>query len=211
MKLRQFTHEGIERFRDMLHVCRTNPTAKVDYQLLEDKKLTLEVPNGADVNEQIFETKGDAGKYIHALISSTGLAQDDVILNVGLWSWLSLFFFDSVCPKNKNGGRRVKSDYTYIYKSQHMYHYGHLLFVSWRAWDTVPNNKPHRLITSTRIDELDRVTREIMKRISLFRIPCIFEVLDRIYWNTKTERVRKNITSETRAGNITIRLPSVIK
>ena len=51
-----------------------------------------------------------------------------------------------------------------------------------------------------------------MKKLYLLRIPCIFEVLDRIYWDNITNKSRKNIADMTiRKGNLTHRFPCIIQ
>ena len=210
MILRQFNTSGIERFRKELERCKKNPFATMDIQLLEDDVFTEIVPGTATVEQKHFKTKGDAGNYLHPLLASTSLTPDNISTNTGLWSWLSLFFFDSVCPQNQQGRRRVNDAHYYIYDHRWNYYYRHLLFVSWKVRDIA--NGQHRLISSTKINEIDRVTRLIMNKLFVIRIPCIFEVLDRIYWNDATQQARKNITdSEIREGDLASRLPQVIR
>ena len=210
VKLRQFNDRGIECFDEMLKKLKENPFAETDQKLLEDREFTEEVPGEGYVTQQKFTTKGEAGEHLYTLLDS--LPRHKVEKNVGLWSWLSLFFFDSVCPKDKEGGWLVRKGYTYILDPQPKRDYQHLLFVSWRAWSIATSrNQHHRLIMDTPVNTLDTVTREVMKNPSLIRIPCIFEVLDCVYWNTKTNKARKNITSETREGNISKRFPDVIR
>ena len=209
MILRQFNGTGIERFRNMLQMCRDNPFASVDFRLLEDATLTEVVKGSVEVTEQKFVTKGDAGQYLHSLLDPV-LSHDDIMSNIGLWSWLCLFFFDSVCPTDSQDRRRVKNDYRYIYDLASWHYYRHLLFVSWRVMDITKDH--HRLITSSQIDTLDHVTFYIMQKLYLVRIPCVFEVLDRIYWNQTTQRVQKGITGSTISkGDLTHRFPAVIQ
>jgi hypothetical protein len=213
MKLRQFNAGGVERFRSMLQVCREDPHVEIDFQLLENNTFTEEIVSGIEVTGQIFKTKGDAGQYLHSLLGLTALTHNDITSNTGLWAWLSLFFFDSVCPKNLQGRRSVKSDYYYVYDPKIRDHYRHLLHVSWRVLDiTQKDSQPHRLITTTPIDTMDSVTDEIIKKLYLIRIPRIFEVLDRIYWNKITQKAQKNIVGKkVRKGDLNHRFPAVIR
>ena len=51
-----------------------------------------------------------------------------------------------------------------------------------------------------------------MKRLYLTRIPCIFEVLDRLYWDESRDRPRPAMaTPRVRAGDLTHRLPQRIR
>jgi hypothetical protein len=209
MRLRQFNASGIDRFRLVLQTCRENPLAAIDLQLLEDKELTEEVQGDVEVTAQAFTTKGDAGHYLHSLLDPI-LAHDDIMANIGLWSWLSLYFFDSVCPPDSQGKRRVNNDCHYIYEPVSRYYCRHLLFISWRILDITKTH--HRLFSTTKISILDRVTLEVFGKLYLVRIPCIFEVLDRIYWKEQSERVRKNVAgSEIMKGDLTHRFPMMIQ
>jgi hypothetical protein len=213
MILRQFNDEGIKCFRNELKICRDNPQASsVDMRLLTDDALTEKIPGNIDVAEQIFKTKGEAGQYLHMLLAHTKLPHDSISCKkcIGLWTWLSLFFFDSVCPQLPQGQRKVNEVHYYIYDQRCNYYYRHLLFVSWKVWDITQGH--HRLITSTKINEIDRVTRFIMNKLFIIRIPCIFEVLDSVYWDDTTQKARKNITgSVVRRGDLSNRFPRVIR
>ena len=203
MILRQFNNNGIKRFREELEKYRKDSLSPIDFHMLEDNALTENVPGGGNITAQIFKTKGDAGSHIHSLLKSTALTPNEIASNTELWSWLSLFFFDSLCPQNPQGRRKVNDVHFYIYDQRWNYYYRHLLFVSWKVWDMTQGN--HRLITSTKIHEIDRVTRFIMNDLTMIRIPCIFKVLDHVYWNANAQKTRKNITgtgSNIRKGDI---------
>jgi hypothetical protein len=47
--------------------------------------------------------------------------------NIGLWSWLSLYYFDLVCPVNENGRRLPGQDYRHILDTDFRRYYYHLL------------------------------------------------------------------------------------
>lgn len=65
---------------------------------------------------------------------------------------------------------------------------------------------------NTPISTLDKVTTEVTKRLYLTRIPCMFEVLDRLYWDPKRQGPRKGITPNTaRRGDLPHRFPARIQ
>jgi hypothetical protein len=209
MLLRQFNTDGIERFRKELEKCRRDPLSKIDFQFLEDDIFTEIIPGDILLEYIKFETKGDAGKYLHSILD-TALVHDNIMWNVGLWSWLSLFFFDSICPPNSLGHRKVKSDYYYIYDTSSRRYYRHLLFIPWRVLDIAPDH--HRLVTTTPVDTGDSITDEVIKNETLRRIPCIFEVLDRIYWDETRQKVRKRVSGPgVRKGDLRNRFVKIIR
>jgi hypothetical protein len=191
-------------------MCRENPHSIVDLASLSDDALTAELQCSVEVTAQVFQKRGEAGTYLHSILDSTALTRDDIMSNIGLWSWLSLFFFDSICPSRENKGRRVNSDYYYIYDRKRRDYYRHLLYVSWRIQNLAGNH--HRLFTTARIDTIDKVTDRVMGNLTLIRIPCIFEVLDRLYWDEKSQDIRKKMGStKTHRGNLLHRFPAVIE
>mgnify|MGYP001156641630 CR=1 FL=1 len=185
MILRQFRDEGIQVFRSFLASCRINPSVAVPRELLEDDSLTTVVVPEIEVESRAFETKADAAEYFASVLKQ--LSNDDIANNAGLWTWLTLFYFEQVCPL-RDGSRRVKNDYHYIFEPRNPRHfYRHLLFIAWRVLNVAPHH--NRLMLNGSVATLDKVTTEIMKRLYLTRIPCIFEVLDRLYWDEDRGRV----------------------
>ena len=205
MIAKQFNERGLAAFRAFLAMCRENPETAVPRELLEDETLTEALPSMLDVAPQKLISKEDAATYLSQLLEP--LPEQWVAQSDGLWSWLALFFFDEVCPPEK-GRHHVKNDYHYIFEHKNSRHvYRHLLFVPWRVLRIAPQH--NRLILSTPLKTLDQVTTEIMKRLFLTRIPCMFEVLDRLYWDEAKGTVRRGITLSRTAkpGDLRHRLP----
>lgn len=155
-----------------------------------------------------FEKRGEAAVYLTSILSS--LPVDLVTRDAGLWTWLSLLYFDSVCP-TEDGERVMKNDYHYVYEPQNVRHYyRHLLFVSWRVLQLAPSH--NRLFLRSSLSTLDKWTTEVMKRLYLTRIPAIFEVLDRVYWDEGKGRPRRGLISpKESAGDLTHRFPLRIR
>ncbi len=204
MKLRRFNPDGLNTFRELLALCRRQPDTEIPVGLLENATLTEVVAPETQIAAAPFETKGDAARYLASVLRP--LAEEDLLYDAGMWSWLSLLFFDSVCPI-ENGNRVVKNDYHYIFAPKNTRHfYRHLLFVSWRVLKLAPTH--NRLFLRARLNILDQITERVMSRLFFTRIPCIFEVLDRLYWDEKKGHPRKGITDmKVRAGNLRHRLP----
>lgn len=208
MKLRRFNTEGIEEFRTFLQRCRDHTVSEMPSSLLEQDAVTEVVVPGIEIAPQHFDTKGEAAHYLKTVLSP--LDSEEVIRDAGLWTWLATFFFDSVCVQ-RDGGWLVYNDYRYIYepKSSRNY-YRHLTFISWHVLGIARGY--HRLILQSRLSTYDVVTVDVMKRLFLTRIPCMFEVLDRLYWDDKRGRPRAGITgSKVKGGDISHRLPLRIR
>lgn len=207
MKLRRFNADGISEFRAFLSRVREGADESPE-GLLEHRTLTeIVTPETQIVCEQ-FVTKGDAARYLQGVLRNLeqGVAEGDA----GLWTWLTALFFDSVCPL-RDSQRVVRNDYQYIFEPRNTRHfYRHLLFVAWRILEYAPTH--NRLFLRSAVSTGDEVTRVVMERLFLTRIPCIYEVLDRLYWDESRRRPRRGITgSKVQAGNLKHRLPTRIR
>jgi hypothetical protein len=208
MIVRQFRAEGIRAFQEFLARARINPAEPLPTEILENDVLAEVVRPNLEAQRQQFATKGDAARYIKELLAP--LPEGDVAENTGLWTWLTLFYFDQVCSL-RAGGRTVKNDYHYIFEPKNSRHfYRHLLFISWRVLTVAQGND--RLFLTSRLPTLDAVTTEVMKRLFLTRIPCMFEVLDRLYWDKSRGKPRSGIVGhDVHAGDLRHRLPVRIR
>lgn len=209
MIVREFNENGITQFEAFLKDLRQNPRTGVPWNLLQDVSLTQVVTPNVQLEQRLFSTRADAAQYLSDKLKP--IPEREVVDNRGLWTWLSLFFFDSVCPVG-NSGRKVRSTEFYIYypKNPHRAYY-HLLCVPWRIVRMAP--RYCRLFLCGPVHQQSEVTQVVMKRLYLLRIPCIFEVLDRLYWDEPRGRPRRGIVTRGKVtpGDLRHRLPIRIR
>lgn len=187
---------------------RQDPTVEPP-GILEDDRLTTTLDPSVVVEPMRLHTKRDAAAYLQRAFRS--VPEDDLAKDAGLWTWLSLFFFDEVCPR-RAGRRRVRNDYYYVFEPDNPRHYyRHLLFVSWNVRRLARGHD--RLFLDTPLSRLDQASERVMSKLYLTRIPCIFEVIDRLYWDPERGRVRAGVLNPWpgSAGDLTNRLPLRIR
>ncbi|QDU28887.1 hypothetical protein ETAA8_39930 [Anatilimnocola aggregata] len=208
MIARQFNAAGLAAFRGYLAECRIEPARAVPQTLLVDPAFSDPTTSPVHVEPRQFRTRQVAAEYLHQVLSP--ISDHDLLANAGLWSWLSLYYFDQVCPIVM-GIRQVTNDYSYVFEPKNPRHfYRHLLFIAWRVKNMAPEHC--RLFLTPAVSTLDHVTTEVLKRLYLTRIPCIFEVLDRLYWDSSRGRARAGIVgTKVKAGDLVHRLPIRIR
>lgn len=209
MKLRTFNDAGIKAFRQFLQAARDDSATPVPFHLLEDDALTAVVDPHIEVEERNFRRRADAAECFRTLLEP--LNEHRVANDAGLWTWLTLFYFDEVCPM-VGGNRSVKNDYAYIFEPKNSRHfYRHRLFLAWYAITLSPQH--NRLFLGVTVPTLDKVSEEVFKRLFLTRIPAIFELLDRLYWDPERGRVRPGMVSPgtVKPGDLVHRLPIRIR
>ena len=209
MRLRRFNKAGIDAFRRFLAACRENPREPVPMDLLESDEYTILFSDEINVAPHEFSSRRDAADYFQDLLSP--LSADAVRKDAGMWTWLSLFYFDQICP-DLHDNRKVRNDYTYIYMpDESRYFYRHLLFIAWQVKQVAPEH--NRLFLDSSLVTLDKLTTEVFKRLYLTRIPCLFELLDRLYWDCMRNRPAKGIVSPNKisSGDLMHRFPTRIR
>lgn len=209
MIVRQFNSQGLSEFRRFLADGRADPRLPARLELLEDDRLTTVLTPRIEVQQRSMPRREDAARYLSVLLKPLG--DKAIAQNAGLWTWLSLFFFDAVCPV-ANGQRDIKNDYHYLFEPSNPRHsYRHLLFIAWRVQRVAA---PHtRLFMGGPLSTLDKMTSEVFKRLYLIRIRFIFEVLEKLYWDAARGKPRIGIvdSQRIRPGDLTHRFPTRIR
>ena len=125
MKIRKLTDKGIQRFRDYLAELRQGSQAPPPATLLEHADFSIPIGGEAEIEPRAFNNRLDLACYLDQVLD--GIFADNLQDDVHLWSWLSLYFFDQVCPVEENGLRKPGRDYRHILEPGYPYGHNHLL------------------------------------------------------------------------------------
>ncbi len=125
--VRALTEAGIDQFRAYLDELRAAGTsAAPPVELLHSIGLTTELPVDIVMEQRQFGNRMELAKYLHEKLTPLGTRVLD--RNAGLWAWLSLYFFDQVCPVGTSGARRPGRDYRHIPEFVFRLRHRHLLY-----------------------------------------------------------------------------------
>jgi hypothetical protein len=127
--VRILNNEGIRKFRLYLADLRSGSSSTPPRDILSDAWCSAKLPIDIEVEERIFDSRLNAAKYICKALRPLGHSK--IEQNVGLWSWLSLYFFDQVCPISGTGKRSPGLDYRYILDIDFRFYYRHNFFGSY--------------------------------------------------------------------------------
>jgi hypothetical protein len=94
--LRRLTETGISQFRVYLENLKQDGTIEPPRYLLNDKSSSEAITNAPIVENLHFKLKREAAVYLVDLLHQVDIP--DLMKDFGLWSWLSLNYFDEVCP-----------------------------------------------------------------------------------------------------------------
>lgn len=138
--LRRLTVEGIKRAQAFLKYMREHPDADRDLpnELLSGD--TFSRPFGTNTNINVeprrFRTRRDAGAYLSPVLAPV---RRQVLDDVGVWSWLGMFYFKATAPATLS-----PNDMTFIFehgagtsnaRRSEQQTYRHYLWGSWRLYE----------------------------------------------------------------------------
>ena len=109
-RLRALNERGIGEFRGFLQQIRDGAEFLNNPAVLYLDDTSRPVARPLEIEQRTFASKFEAAKVLAGVLTDLpGIADD-----VGLWSWLALFYFDQLSPVDASGKRRPREDYHYI-------------------------------------------------------------------------------------------------
>lgn len=159
-EVRILNEAGIELFREFIGKLKTDPSAWPPPPILSDTRYSAPAPGGATVEQRAFSSKLDFGRYIAGQLNNR-VPDRTLRTSIGLWVWLTLFYFDQVCPADGHGRRRVLRVEKYISSAGHISANldKHLLFFPWKMFTLHGDDASWLLGSALREDT--KVVREL--------------------------------------------------
>jgi hypothetical protein len=197
-RLRRLTKQGVDEFRQFLQRIREGAEFQSNPAILNVDGYSARVEPAIDVERLEFKNKYEAGQYlvsILAAIDSPSLATD-----VGLWSWLTLFYFDQLAPKRPDGTRRPREDYHYIPGSNATVREPHLLAVPYRL--VRDHGEQAKLPLYPKLHEHGDFVYRLTFHRELLSSRSLIEAMSILYWDSTRNRPKSGATTKTRPGNL---------
>jgi hypothetical protein len=207
--LRRFKDAGIAEFVRRIETLRAGGQAEIDDGLVTDPALTEPILPEVSMERPAFKTKRDAGAYLSERTRAARAVHGDD--DRGLWTWLSAWHWDAVCPVREGGRRKVLSPYHYVFgHGNHHDRRKHLLATAVRVFDLGGNCK---LLCDSPVASLSKSVEVVVARLGLMRLRGVPELLDLLYWDIHSSRPKPGITDSTtpRPGDLYHRLPARIR
>ena len=102
--VRCLNEEGVREFAAYLARLASDGSVSPPTSLLEDPRFTRATRVGpVMVEHRAFSSRREFADYLDACCQKANVELTD---EAGLWEWLSLFYFDAVCPPDARGQRR---------------------------------------------------------------------------------------------------------
>ena len=190
MVVKAFNEAGVARFADYLDALRSDGSIAPPFEYLDDPALTNTVDGYAEIDSAtVFSTRLEAGKYLCDVLSGLNEAE---LGRRELWAWLSLVFFDQVCPANAKGLRSPGQNYRYVPsggfgKGAHR----HLLKIPFVIYKV--HGITGLILLVSDLTKPGNINEEVVSRQKLVSNPSIVKVLEMLYYDKNTGRVKRGI------------------
>lgn len=182
--LRSLNRLGLERFRAHLDKLRAGEALPVPLRLLEDSASTTELPLEIDIELRTFAHRLDVARYLTQLLAPLGADVTD--RDAGLWAWISLFYFDQVCPAEPNGVRYPGKDYRHIPEFAQRQRHRHLLFGPYQVYRR--HGERSALLLTGALDSESSVYHEIVSRRDLIANRGVIDAALALYYDAQRGR-----------------------
>lgn len=200
MKLHRFNRDGVAAFANYRARLTLEPTLEPPVELLEDPALTELLPGTVDVSDRKFANRLEAGRFLNELMDTANVQLPE--RDQGLWTWLTLFFFDEVCPADGNGRRNPKDEARLIpLLDNHQRFYRHLLvgpFLIVRAHRTQPERAVAMLCNP--LWKPGEIAEQLASRKELVTNHAVADVATRLYYDPATGSFKRGAGSDVKGA-----------
>lgn len=193
MEARRFRDYGMEQFESYLKQLRDNSALVPPIDLLTLPRASEPIGQSIEFEPREFATKLEAGNYLCQKLQS--ISVDQVRQDVGLWAWLTLFYFDAVCPVDGHSRRRLKDMPKYFSRalggSDGLIK--HLLYFPWRMVQQHGDSVDY--ILSEELPADSKMAREWGTRLYEALLPSKIQLGREMYWDAQNQAIRRGATS----------------
>ncbi len=203
--VRRLTNQGIEKFRSYLNELREGSIAGPPRSLLTDPQTSENLAWERLVEERRLDTRLEAARYLNKVFDGLSGMEEDI----GLWSWLSLFFFDQVCPARPDGTRSPGRDYRHILEPGYLYGHRHLLggpFMVYRL-----HGEHAILLLCTQVHHENAFHHELASRQIFVSNRAIIGAANLLYLDPRTRRPKRGAQDPNRAPGTLRRFVDVLE
>ena len=159
-------------------------------ELLNDPDFSAPLTWETEVEQRNFNTRLELAQYLADVLQ--GAENDGLENDVELWSWLSLFYFDQVCPVEENGLRKPGRDYRHILEPGYPNGHRHLLAGAYLVYSVYGlEENLSRLLLWTPLHLESKFHHELAGRQTLITNRSILEAADKMYFKESEGKPQK--------------------
>lgn len=220
MYLRELNDEGIQYFDNFLVALHRGENLSAPVEILTDERYSCRIgKHEVSMEKKKFENKLELVTEIERLFKEGGVESPE--RSRGLFAWLSLFYFESVCKKDRNGDLDIEKgkDFRLYYipdvKAWNRY-YRHKILGPYKIYkihqDYIEDAKA---IFGSSPDTHSELMEQIASRQEIITNRSVVRLLTELYWDGEKQALKKghaskNVPGKKSGGGSVRRLATVI-
>ena len=198
MELRSLSEAGRDRFAEYLEELRNGSSKEVPLSELNvDPYSSRFAVSGQVDEERTFATRLEMAEYLDGVL--TGIDRNALLVDAGIWDWLTVLWFDVVCSRTQ-GQRRVRENARYIVSSDRTDYYRHLIRCTWELHSL--HGRHSRIFLASHPYILNDWTEQLASRQDIVSNRGMIEAIDTLYWDNTRQQPKTGATDRKRAGNL---------
>jgi len=197
--IRVMLPEGENQFRVYLDQLKNNPKLKPPE--LNSKLFSKEFSPQIMIDEEKeFRSKLELTEYLDKCLNNLGIRREDVIGNIGFWTWLAYIWFEQLTNNRKNILKR-EEHYICTTPSNYRRYYIHLVAPPYIIYSLhgLPISK---LFLYNPPWEINDFTERVAANQFLISHKNIVEVIYRLYFDENLGRPKSRATSHNVEGSV---------
>jgi hypothetical protein len=187
--IRTFNEEGLNEMERVTGEIRNNNIKEIPSELLTDGHYSEIHEPIINIERVDFRNKNELIPYlVHQLNLKTN---KHLYFDKGLWSWLSAFYFDNICPPDGNGKRKVNETAFYILRDPKNYtkYYRHLLAYPCRLYSELGDSSKIFLIGT--FLKRGEITEQFGAYQEIALNKGILDAANLMYWDEATRNLKR--------------------
>jgi hypothetical protein len=191
MRLARLNSNGIQRFGEYLDLATGEPARLPPSELLSSADHVDIVEPVVSIDRLTFDTRFSMARQLDSVFESGGLRA--IERDRGLWTWLTLLHFDSVCPPRRDGSRKLRERAAYIPETDNFQrYYRHLMLGPWLIYRANRDNPSRAMALLCKPPHIiDDVVGQIAARQEYVTNPGIVELATKLYFDPATAALKK--------------------
>ena len=195
MKVKRLNLRGLEEFKKLLRDFKFNQlTGDIPVELLQSAQFTEEMEEELIIEAQIFPDKLSAAKYLTDRLNLN--ENKKLYYDVGLWSWISIFYFDQLAPKGRDQRRSPGEEARHLLQDpkNHQKYYRHLLAGPSRIYSEL--GELGRIFLAGTLDKRGDLTEQLQAYQNIALNKGIISVADEFYWDKSKNKPKRGSGSK---------------
>ena len=199
MQLRRFSEKGIAEFETFLKDDDPVDVRDIPKYMLDDDDLTDIVVPEVEIVRKEFKTRLEAAKYLYDRLENVQNIEQDI----GIWSWLALFFFEELCKVVGDEFLKREKLYRYILDLIWRHYYRHLLAGPFYIYKYYRNNIEDAMILLFQpLNSPGDYVEQLASSQELVTNQAIIKTATMLYYDPETKSHKKGGQTPGKPGTL---------